>query len=146
VTVSADVLKSALRPLFSPSGMPKSALEALDLWAKAYASYAQSAIAGGTFPAPLVPSAVSGPFFDALDQALRVMWMATAWAGPGLGGTTAVVPPLSLVLIAVGAGQLRNRDPEKALSAIVDALHTYTLGITVTVVTAAGAASVAPIT
>lgn len=126
--------------------MPKSALEAIDSWAKAYASYAQSAIAGGTLPAALAPAAVPGKFFDALDQTLKAMWMATAWAGPGLTGTTAVVPPLSPALEAVGKSQLNNRDPEKALSAIADALHTYTLGITVTVVTAAGVASVAPLT
>lgn len=146
MTVSADALRSALRPLFSPSGMPGSAAAAIDSWAKAYASYAKSAIAGGTVPAVLSPVPVPGRFFDAIDQTLGSMWMGVPWAGPGLIGATSVVPPLSPVLQAVGIGLLADRNPERALSAIADALHTYTLGITVTVVTAAGVSSVAPVT
>ena len=146
MSVSSDALKSAIRPLFKPSSMPKSALIAVDSWAKAYASYAQAAIAGGTIPATLAPVAVPGPFFEALEQTLMAMWLATAWAGPGLVGVTLFVPPLAVVLRNVGAGLLGNRDPEKALSAIADALHTYTLAVTVTVTTAVGATSVAPVT
>lgn len=146
MTVSADVLKSGIRPFFSPGGMPKSALEAIKSWSQAYAAYAQSALAGGVVPAALAPVPVPGKFFDALDQTLKAMWMAAAWAGPALVGVTAVVPPLAPVLQAVGTSQLKNRDPEKALSAIADALHTYTLGIMVTVTTAAGVSSVAPVT
>jgi len=126
--------------------MPRSSAEAVRLWAQAYASYAKSAVAGGTVPTALAPIPTAGPFFDALDQTLRAMWTAVAWAGPGLAGTTTLVPLLSPALRAVGQSQLRNTDPERALSAIADALHTYTLGIAVTVVTPAGVPSVVPVT
>jgi hypothetical protein len=125
--------------------MPNSALEAIDSWAKAYASYAQSAIAGGTVPIALAPVAVQGPFFEALDQTLKAMWMASAWIGPGLTGVVSAVPVLSPVLRVVGTSQLKNRDPEAALSEIADALHTYTLGVAVTITTAAGVSSVVPL-
>lgn len=123
--------------------MPSTAAAAVDLWSKAYVSYAQSAIAGGTVPAGLVPVPIPGPFFAAFGGTLSAMWLAVRWAGPGLVGQTALVPDLASQLAALGTGLLGSRDPERALSAISDALHTYTLGVTVTVVTAAGVSSAA---
>lgn len=145
MTLPVEALKSALKPLFDSATMPKSALDAIKSWANAYASYAQSAVAGGTIPATLAPIPVAGGFFEALEQTLKAMWTATAWLGPGLTGTTTVIPPLAASLGDVGKEQVKNREPQKALSAIADALHTYTLGIKVTVVTPAGVSSVVPL-
>lgn len=145
MTLLSNALREGIRPFFSKAGMPVSAASAIGDWSRAYATYAQAAIAGGTLPPLLVPAPTAGPFFDALDQTLRLMWMAVIWTGPGLVGTTTSVPSLSPILRAVGVNLLGSRDPDQALSAITDALHTYTLGVTVTVTTAAGASLVVPV-
>ncbi len=116
-------------------------------WVTAYARYAKDAVAGGTKPTALVPApGPNGSFFDSLDASLRAMWMAVAWVGPSLVGTTLLVPPLAPLLLVAAGTIIKSRDPDLALSLITDALHTYTLSITVTVVPPSGTATVAPLT
>lgn len=123
--------------------MPKGGvLDAVKEWTTAYAKYGKSAIAGGTLPSPLEPSGASGRFSDALDFALRKMWMGVAWTGPALVGTTLLVPPLSPILETLAKTLLKSRDPAQALSLIADTLHTYTLSITVTVTPPTGASAI----
>ena len=142
-----DALSNSLRSFFDPKTMPKGGVsETVRQWVTAYAAYGQAAIAGGTLPSPLVPGGADGRFDVALDQALRTMWMGVAWTGPALVGVTLLVPPLVPALEAVGATLLTSRDPAQALSLITDALHTYTLSITVTVTPAAGTPVVVPLT
>lgn len=113
---------------------------AVQQWVSAYARYGQSAIAGGTVPSILVPpSGPPGRFFESIDAAMRSMWMATAWIGPGLVGTTLFIPSLVPMLAAVSSQLIRSRDSDLALSLITEVLHTYTSGITVSVVTPSGA-------
>lgn len=141
------VLVESIRPLFHPETMPGGAVsDAVRQWITAYVRYAGAAIAGGTTPSGLIPGGSSGRFSAALDQALRTMWMAAAWIGPGLTGTTLLVPPLVPALEAVGSILILSRSPEQALSLIADALHTYTLSITVTVVPPSGTPVIAPLT
>ncbi len=121
--------------------------DVIRMWSQAYCRYAQAAVAGGTLPAGLIPQATDGPdFFTALDQSLRTVWMAVAWAGPGLVGTTLLVPPLLPFLLGPSATLFTSPDPQLALSLIADALHTYTLSITVTVVPATGTPLIVPLT
>jgi hypothetical protein len=136
--LSAGALRAAVGGFFSPAGMPRVA--AVSKWAAAYASYAQSAVAGGTtLTGPLSPAAVeTGDFFADLDSTLRAMWMSATWVGPGLTGTTASVPSLSAALRSNGSRLVRSSDPGLALQLTTDALHTYTLSIIVTVVSPAG--------
>lgn len=139
--LSLDGLKASMRHLFTAGSMP--AGDAVGAWIRSYTPYAQAALAGGTVPtAPLVAPPASGDFLTALDGALRGMWMSVAWAGPGLIGKTAVVPPVQPFITANFGELLGSRDPERALAAIAQSIHTYTLSITVTVVTATGAATV----
>jgi hypothetical protein len=114
-------------------------------WAVAYSSYARLATAGGTVPTVPSPLGVPGSFFEALQASLLAMWTVTPWLGPGLVGTTTLVPPLAPLLQTAGKALIKSRDPQQALSSIANALHTYTLGIAVTVVTPAGVSSVVPV-
>lgn len=148
MTLNPSVLKDAISPLFKPSGMPTGQVpDAVRQWVTAYTKYGKDAIAGGTLPSALSPVAgPAGKFFDSLDAALRVMWTAVAWTGPSLVGTTLLVPPLSPILAPVASLLIKSRDPELALTLITDALHTYTLSITVSVVPPTGTPVVAPLT
>lgn len=142
-----DSLSSSLRPFFDPRTMPRGGVaDTVRQWVTAYAVYGQTAIAGGTLPSPLTPGAADGRFSVALDRALRAMWMGVAWIGPALVGSTLLVPPLTPALEGIGAILLSSRDPAQALSLITDALHTYTLSITVTVTPATGTPVVVPLT
>lgn len=147
MSLSRDALTNSIRPLFDPETMPRGPVEdAVRQWTVAYVRYATSAVAGGAVPSGLIPIGSSGRFSVALDQALRTMWMAALWAGTGLAGTTLLVPPLVPALEAVGAILIASRSPDQALSLIADALHTYTLSITVTLVPPTGTPTVAPLT
>lgn len=128
--------------------MPRGDLRGCVLaWTTAYVTYAAGAIAGGLLPAAIVPVGADGPdFFTALDSALRQMWMAVAWASPGLTGVTTVVPPLQPLLAAPSATLFASSDPQLAPTLIADALHTYTLSIVVTVTPATGTPYPAPLT
>ena len=133
---SAD-LRQALRPLFDPSSMPSE--DAIRAWCEAYASYAGKAIAGPvTLPTGIQYIPTSGEFFTALDSAFRAMWTAAKWIGPGVTAVTAVVPPLQPYFAALSPAIMSSYDPEVAPSLIAEALHTYTLSITVTVTPATG--------
>jgi len=148
VSLNPATLRNALAPLFVPATMPRGDMQScVQQWVSAYASYASAAIAGGLLPAAIVPTTASGPdFFTALDQALRQMWMAVAWAAPGLVGVTTVVPPLQPFLVASAPTIFASSDPQLAPTLIADALHTYTLSIVVTVTPATGAPYPAPLT
>lgn len=146
MSLQLSVLRSGLRPLFDPATMPTSAADAIVRWAQAYIPYASAAVAGGAVPALLSPVPAGGPFYQALDDSFRTMWMATPWTGPGLVGTTAAVPSLAPLLEANRARLVQSRDPELALSLIADALHTYTLSITVSVVPPSGTPAIVPLT
>ncbi len=139
--LSREVLRDALAPLFSPATMPAS--DAASAWLRAYAGYAQDAIAGGAVLAlPLVIPPVAGEFLQAFDTGLRSMWMSAIWVGPGLTGTTAVVPPVIPSLLENSATLILSRDPVSGLEALATSIHTYTLSITVAIVLAAGTAVV----
>lgn len=146
MTLSRDLLVSSIRPFFIPATMPKGDVASVvKQWASAYSSYAIQAMAGPAgIGSPLVVSGASGRFSAALDSSLRSMWMAASWVGPAVVGVTLLVPPLVPTLESLGSSLITVRDPERALSAIADALHTYTLGITVTLTTAGGS-SVSPV-
>jgi hypothetical protein len=135
VTLDPRKLRDSLDHLFRPKTMPKGPVpQAVLDWLTAYAKYGNDAVAGGTLPSPLVPiPGPGGKFFDSLDSALRSMWSAVAWTGPTGTGVTLLVPPLGPSLNAVSGVLLKSRDSEQALSLITDALHTYTLSITVVV-------------
>lgn len=144
MTLDPQVLRTALAPLFDPSGMPTG--DPVAAWTQAYVKYAAAAIAGGTAPTTLEAGTATGPdFFTALDLALRTMWTAVAWVGPGLTGTTLLVPPLQPLIVPSAPAIIASSDPQVALSLIVAGLHTYTLSITVTVVPASGTPSVVPL-
>lgn len=130
-------LRAAIRPLFDPPTMP--AADPLGGWMKAYASYAQDAIAGPVVLAsPLVTQGTGLFTFDILDAALRAMWTAAAWIGPGVTAATTLVPPLSPLLLALTPTLVASYDPELAPTLIAEALHTYTLSVVVTVTPASG--------
>jgi hypothetical protein len=148
VTLDPKKLKDAISPLFRPKTMPTGGVpQAVRDWLAAYVRYGQDAVAGGTAPAALL-APIPGPdgrFADSLDSALRTMWTAVTWVGPGLTGTTLLVPPLAPILEGVAAVLIKSRDPEQALSLITNALHTYTLSITVTVVPPSGTPATVPL-
>lgn len=117
----------------------------LGAWMTAYVTYAQAAVAGPvTLAAPL--TTVSGPFtYDVLDSALRTMWTAAVWVGPGVSAVTTAVPPVQPFLQALAPSLLSSFDVELAPTLIAEALHTYTLSIVVTVTPATGTPFVATV-
>ena len=147
MTLEPDSLRNAISRFFYPATMPTGRVpDAVLQWTTAYASYAQKAVAGGTVPSVLVPAVgPDGKFFDSFDSALRTMWNAVAWTGPSLVGTTLLVPPLSPILDIVAATLIKSREPQLALSLITNALHTYTLSITVSVVSPTGTPVIVPL-
>jgi hypothetical protein len=137
-------LRDSIRPFYDPKTMPTG--DVVLAWVRAYVVYANDALAGATkLAVPLVPQGASGNFPVAIDMALRSTWLAASWVGPGLTGKTTLVPPFVPFLLQHASTLIANRDAEAALAAIAQSIHTYTLSITVTVVTAAGAASVVPL-
>jgi hypothetical protein len=135
--LSKERLRSALDPLFRGSTMPTD--NAVGDWCRAYAEYAGDATAGvAVLAAPLESFGVPGPFLDALDQALRTMWMSAVWTGIGVTAATSLVPPVQPFISAVSPALLSSYDPDFGLTLIAEALHTYTLSITVSVVPASG--------
>ena len=148
MTLDPSVLRNSIKGFFDPPGMPSGgASDAVLQWAKAYCLYAQSATAGLTRPAELIPVASPqvGTFIDVLDSCLRQMWMSVLWSGPALTGTTASIPSLASVMDPVFPVLNRTRDAGQALSLITESLHTYTLGITVFIVSASGAITLFPV-
>ncbi len=135
--LSKQALEDAIRPLFQPDTMPKD--DAVGHWVRAYASYAQAAVAGvAALAAPLSAQSAAGPFPAAFDAALRTMWMSAAWVGPGVTATTSVVPPVLPFFAAAIPVLMATYDRAQAPTLIAEALHTYTLSITVSVVPASG--------
>lgn len=145
--LSKDLLQGSLRQFFSPSTMPRgSVAEVVSQWASSYIKYASFAVAGGTIlVSPLQAIPVGGAFFNAIDQSFRSLWMSAVWAAPGMVGKTFFVPSL-VPLLQKNAGELiSSRDPDRALTLIVESLHSYTLGITVSVVGPSGTPVIVPI-
>ncbi len=145
--LSKDLLRSSLQSFFDPATMPKGDVPQVMLqWGAAYARYANLATAGvAVLAVPLIPAPASGPFFQAMDWSLRTMWMTAKWIGPGVAGTTTTVPSIVPSLLRNSNVLMQSRDPQQALSLIVEALHTYTLSVTVTLVTAAGTPTIVPV-
>ena len=141
-------LRDSISHLFRAETMPKGPVpDAVLEWVTAYAKYGRDAVAGGTKPTTLIPGpGTGGKFFDSLDSALRVMWTAVPWSGPALIGVTLLVPPLAPLLETAAVILIKSRDPEQALSLVTDALHTYTLSITVMITPPNGTPVVAPLT
>lgn len=148
MTLDPKKLRDSISPLFKPKTMPKGKVpQAVLDWLTAYARYGNDAVAGGTLPTPLAPApGPDGKFFDSLDAALRTMWTAVAWSGPPGTGVILLVPPLGPILESVSKVLIKSRDPDQALSLITDALHTYTLSITVTVTPPTGTPVTVPLT
>lgn len=143
--LTSATLRAAIRPLFEPGTMPSS--DVIGAWCRAYASYANGAIAGAVkLAAPLVPPSGDGSFFNSLDSAFRTMWMSAVWVGPGVTAATTVVPPLQPVLLALSPTLTVSFDREQAATLIAEALHTYTLSITVTITPASGTPVIATLT
>jgi len=142
------LLSRSLSHLFRPKTMPKGPPPAAVMeWASAYSAYGNAAMAGATVHTPLVPGpGPNGNFFDSMDSAFRSMWMGVAWTGPSLVGTTLFVPSLSSILLAASREIDGSRDPDFALSFITDALHTYTLSITVSIVPPSGTPAIVSLT
>lgn len=135
--LSADALRGQIRPLFDPDTMPGP--DPVLAWTKAYSAYAQTVLAGPVaLAAPLAPVGGDGQFFDALEAALRSMWMTAAWVGPGVTASTTSVPPLRPLLDSLSPEIISSYDRELAPSLIAEAIHTYTLSIVVTVVPSSG--------
>lgn len=143
--LSIQRLRESLRPLFTPGTMPGK--DAATRWLSAYTAYANDAVAGVTqLAAPLVPREVTGDFLVGLDGALMSTWMNAAWVSLGATGVTTFVPPFAPYLLSSSAVLLRrSTDPQQALTAIAQSIHTYTLSITVTVTTASGVTTVVPL-
>lgn len=144
--LSPDKLRNSLKPLFQPGSMPSA--DAVGDWLRAYIPYANDAVAGALkLTAPLSPAPGAGAtFYDALDAALRVMWMTSAWVGPAATGVIAAVPPVQPFIQVLSATLITSFDRDLALSSIAVALHTYTLSIVVTVTPAMGTPFPAPLT
>ncbi len=145
--LSKEFLRASLSPFFRAETMPRgSVAECVRQWGVAYAGYANFATAGvAKLTLPLNPIGVGGQFFQAIDTSFRTMWMTANWIGPGVTGTTATVPPLVPILSANAQTLMQSRDPQQALTLIVEALHTYTLSVTVALVTAAGTPTTVPV-
>jgi len=140
--LSPAVLASAMRPFFVPGSMPRS--QGATAWMRAYAGYAQSATAlPCVLAAPLAVPSSDGPFFSVIDALMASMWASALWAAPGFAGITVPPPPVSPVLLSLGL--VGVTDPGSAVQLVSSALHTYTIGLTVTVTSATGVTSVVPI-
>ncbi len=140
-------LRQALRPLFEPGTMPSA--DTVGAWCRAYATYAQKAMAMAgavVLAAPLVPSSAPGQFYTALDIALRNMWMTAIWVGPGVAAVTAIVPSVIPFLTALAPALGSTFDRELAPTLIAEALHTYTLSIIVSVIPPTGSPIPTPLT
>lgn len=133
-----------MRQLFSAAGMRDTG--AVAAWLNSYSTYARDAVAGIVLPLAFIPTLVeTGDFFQSLEASLEASWRSVVWVGPGATGTIAFVPPLVPTLRSVGAQLITSYDPGLGLQLITEALHTYTLGVVVTVL-AAGVSSPAPLT
>lgn len=119
----------------------------LSRWCSIYSTWASSAIAGPTvLSKPLTTATVvTGDFFDSLDASFRSMWMSAVWVGPGVTAITTVIPPLQPFLRSLSASLISSYDPELAPTLISTALHTYTLGITVTITPITGTPFIVPL-
>lgn len=140
MSLNRDVLKGALAPFFVPATMPSGQQSVVvGKWISAYITYARSALAAVTSPVGLSATSVDGgDFIGSLDASLRSMWQSTAWVGPGVTGSTSFVPPLRPIMLPTMQRLQTSRDADLALTLIVDALHTYTLGIVVTIIPSSG--------
>lgn len=148
MTLDPVTLRDSIASFFDSRTMPTGPVPSVvQQWATAYAKYGIAANAGPTLPISLIaPPGPVDQFSASLDSALRAMWMSVAWVGPSLIGTTLIVPPLNPILDAVSTQLIKSRDRELALSLITNALHTYTLGITVSIVSPIGATVIATLT
>ena len=72
------------------------------------------------------------------------MWMSAVWVGPGIVGTTLLVPPIAPIILANSSVLITSFDKERSLDLMSAALHVYTLTVTVTLSSLAGA-SVVPL-
>jgi hypothetical protein len=146
VPLAPPLIRQAIAPLFKQDGMPSD--DPVGKWCSAYADAVKAVIAGPVkLAAGLVPQHGGGPgFFVLLDTAFRTMWMSAAWVGPGVTAVTAVVPPLIPFLTALSPALMVSFDSELAPSLIAEALHTYTLSITVTITPPTGTPFIVPLT
>lgn len=135
--LTSAALRGAISSLFEQGTMPYD--DAIFSWIKAYSSYTDGVIAGPVLLAtPLVPSAHGEFSFDALDAALRSLWMSAVWVGPGVVAVTSLVPPVQPFLAALTTTLNASFDRDLAPTLLSEALHTYTLSIAVTVTPATG--------
>jgi hypothetical protein len=126
-----------------------SAADAARRWLAAYIDYARAAVAGPVAvsftsdAAALASSVPPGSFFAGLDSAASRLWTGAVWAGPGFTGASAPTTPLSELIAAASRAVAGSHDPDFALGRFTDALHSYTLAVSVVVTSAAGATSLA---
>jgi hypothetical protein len=146
VPLAAPLIKRAIAPLFTKDGMPSE--DPIGKWCTAYADAVKTVLAGPVkLAAGLVPQHGGGDgFFGKLDAAFRTMWMSAVWVGPGVTAVTTVVPPLQPFLLALTPALITSFDRDIAPSLIAEALHTYTLSITVTVTPPTGTPFIVPLT
>lgn len=141
-----EELRAGLRRFFMPATMPQGSVsDVVRQWAEVYARYAQKAQAGDSVPSKLSPTGLGGRFSTALESSLSALWLSTTWTGASGIGSVTNIPALTPTLEMVAADLLTVTDRETALSKIVDVLHTYTTGISVTLVTSNGTTLILPI-
>lgn len=135
--LSKELLRSSLADMFDPASMPRE--DAVGQWVNRYLPYARMANAGPALVVQISPIVIQTlDFFSSLDASLSATWQTCIWAGLGVTGVTSVVPPLSPSLLSIGSSLIASQDPGLGLQLITEAIHTYTLSIVVTVLSAAG--------
>lgn len=140
MTLDPSILRFGLAPVFDPQTMPVGGPRlAAAAWLRAYRPYAMGAVAGVLLPTFTAQDgsllgSVGGHFSAGFDAVLDGIWTSSVWAGPGFTGTASPSLRFSSVKSAFSAELLRSSDPGLGLRRMVEALHTYTLGIVVSAV------------
>ena len=140
MTLDPSILRSGLSPVFDPRTMPVGDPRvAARAWLRAYRPYASAATAGALIPVfsasdEALLSAVGGTFASGFDAVLDGLWASSVWSAPGFTGAAAPSLRFSSVKSRFSQELLHSSDPGQGLRRMVEALHTYTLGIIVSAV------------
>lgn len=149
--LARGLLEGLLSPIVTPGTMPTSQALAADAWASAYHAYSGLAVAAPVFPAfpssdVIAAQAGSGDFFDGFSHGLVAYWASTVWTGPGFVGKTVGMGPVTDLLLSLSLVSVRKISPAEVAQRLSEALHTYTMGLSVLVTSVtSGATTVVPI-
>ena len=145
--LNLQFLRTSFHPMFFGNISNTSFQSTVENWLKSYSLYAKTAIAGPTVPIiSNVSPIISGDFYSSFSDSVSAMWMYAQWIGPGFSGITSFVPSMEQPLKNISKILTSIRNADTALDNIVNVIHTYTLGIVVNVVSAAGVVSPTKIT